>query len=189
MESKSRKCILLGYGRATKGYRLYDPLKKKVFFSRDVIFNEELCGLRDLFQTQSEPWSPVYLECSGESLETAERSVPTSQQSESTETEEPCVPAVRRSERTRKQTDFYGVWCNMSDVREPKSVDDALTNQHWLDAMKVEYNSLIENEGWELEELPEGREAVGSKWVFKVKRNADGFFERCKACLVAQGYS
>ena len=34
----------------------------------------------------------------------------------------------------------------MSDVRELKSVDDALTNQHWLDTMKVEYNSLIENE-------------------------------------------
>ena len=49
LESKSRKCVLLGYGRATKGFRLYDPLKKKVFVSRDVIFNEKRCGLRDLF--------------------------------------------------------------------------------------------------------------------------------------------
>ena len=55
--------------------------------------------------------------------------------------------------------------------------------------MKVEYNSLIENEVWELEELPEGRETVGSKWVFKIKKTADGSFERCKAHLVAQGYS
>ena len=55
LESKSRKCILLEYGRATKVYRLYYPLKKKVFFSRVTIFNEEQCGLRDLFQTQSEP--------------------------------------------------------------------------------------------------------------------------------------
>jgi len=30
---------------------------------------------------------------------------------------------------------------------------------------------------------------VGSKWVFKVKTNADGSIESCKACLVAQGYS
>ncbi len=38
-------------------------------------------------------------------------------------------------------------------------------------------------------ELPEGRKCVGSKWVFKVKTNADGSTERCKARLVAQGYS
>ena len=38
LDSKSRKCILLGYGTTTKGYRLYDPLKKKLFHSRDVIF-------------------------------------------------------------------------------------------------------------------------------------------------------
>ena len=55
--------------------------------------------------------------------------------------------------------------------------------------MKVQYNSLIENEVWELEELPEGQETVRSKWVFKAKKNADGSFERCKACLVAQSYS
>ena len=30
---------------------------------------------------------------------------------------------------------------------------------------------------------------MGSRWVFKVKTNADGSIERCKACLVALGYS
>ena len=42
--------------------------------------------------------------------------------------------------------------------------------------MKVEYNFLTENKVWELEELLEGWETVGSKWVFNVKKkNADGF--------------
>ena len=30
LDSKSRKCVLKGYGTTTKGYRLYDPLKEKV---------------------------------------------------------------------------------------------------------------------------------------------------------------
>ena len=37
--------------------------------------------------------------------------------------------------------------------------------------------------------MPEGRKVIGSKWVFKVKRNADGSVEKHKARLVAQGSS
>ena len=40
LDSKSKRCILLGYGSETKGYRLYDVEKGKVLHSRDVIFNE-----------------------------------------------------------------------------------------------------------------------------------------------------
>ena len=38
--SKAKKCILLGYGEETKGYRLYDVENKKILYSRDVRFNE-----------------------------------------------------------------------------------------------------------------------------------------------------
>ena len=74
-------------------------------------------------------------------------------------------------------------------VSRSQCVSDAITNQEWADAMKAEIDSLHDNRVWDLVQLPEGRKAVGSKWVFKVKTNADGYVERCKACLVAQGYS
>ncbi|KAF2345651.1 Integrase catalytic core [Trinorchestia longiramus] len=40
LDSKSRTCVLLGYGSGTKGYRLYDFNAKRVLLSRDVVFNE-----------------------------------------------------------------------------------------------------------------------------------------------------
>ena len=59
----------------------------------------------------------------------------------------------------------------------------------WTDAMEGEMESLHVNEVWDLMELPKDRKAIGSKWVFKVNRSANGVVERHKACLVAQGYS
>ena len=44
LDPKSKRCIFLGYGATTKGYRLYDPLKKRGCLSRDVIFHENKCG-------------------------------------------------------------------------------------------------------------------------------------------------
>ena len=95
----------------------------------------------------------------------------------------------RHSEWVRKQIEFYGYQCNVTDIKEPKSVSEAQANQIWADAMKNEIDSLHDNNVWELVELPVDRKPVGSKWVFKVKTNADGSIERCKAHLVAQGYS
>ena len=40
-DAKARKCIFLGYGKETKGYRLYNPVQQKILHSRDVRFNEE----------------------------------------------------------------------------------------------------------------------------------------------------
>ena len=42
----ARRCVLVGYGSEVKGYRLYDP-DRKVFFSRDVRFNESEVGFKD----------------------------------------------------------------------------------------------------------------------------------------------
>ena len=55
--------------------------------------------------------------------------------------------------------------------------------------MENKMKSLNENDVWNLVELPKDRKAVGSKWVFKFKVNANESIERYKTRLVAQGFS
>ena len=50
-------------------------------------------------------------------------------------------------------------------------------------------NSLIENKTWDIVERPPGVNAIGGKWIFKEKRDANGEISRYKARLVAQSFS
>jgi hypothetical protein len=54
--------------------------------------------------------------------------------------------------------------------------------------MDEEFASLLENGTWELEKLLLGFKALPVKWVYKIKRDANGNIERYKARLVAKGY-
>ena len=75
---------------------------------------------------------------------------------------------------------------------EPKTVDQALNgpdSAKWKDAMQKEYDSLLKNGVFSLVPSPKDRNIVDNKWVFKIKRNADGSVERFKARLVARGFS
>ena len=45
LDVKAKRCVLLGNGTTVKGYRLYCPQDKKVFYSRDVKFDESKVGL------------------------------------------------------------------------------------------------------------------------------------------------
>ncbi|CAI7764249.1 unnamed protein product [Closterium sp. NIES-54] len=72
-----------------------------------------------------------------------------------------------------------------ADLKEALESSDA---EEWKKAMESELKSIEENGTWELVELPEGHKAITSKWLFKIKSDADGKIERYKSRLVAKGY-
>lgn len=72
---------------------------------------------------------------------------------------------------------------------EPASVEAALEENCWKDAMKAELQSIRENNTWTLTDLPKGQHAIGLKWVFKAKRDPAGNIVEHKARLVAKGYA
>ena len=51
LDSKAIPCIFVGYGYAKFGYKLWDPEKKKMIKSRDVVFHENE-NLVDLEKTE-----------------------------------------------------------------------------------------------------------------------------------------
>ncbi|GAA0175014.1 transmembrane signal receptor [Lithospermum erythrorhizon] len=65
----------------------------------------------------------------------------------------------------------------------------ASKSQKWQQAMNKELKVLEKTGTWELKSLPKGKQPIGCKWVYKIKRNPDGTVERYKARLVAKGYT
>ncbi|KAG5672409.1 hypothetical protein PVAND_002540 [Polypedilum vanderplanki] len=104
---------------------------------------------------------------------------------------------VRRSGRVTagklpshlKDYELYQVLSINSEPRTYKQAIQSEDKDKWIAAMDQEIKSLCDNDAWCLVDLPVGRKAVGSKWVFKKKEDQEGNIIEYKARLVAQGYS
>ena len=74
-------------------------------------------------------------------------------------------------------TTFENAWYHKDDAERKK----------WQDAISLEFNQMMKNEVWNrkgLSELPNGRKGIGTRWIFKIKK--DGVY---RARLVAKGYN
>ena len=71
---------------------------------------------------------------------------------------------------------------------EPTTYEKAIEgadSTEWIKAMNEEFDSLEKMGTWEEARLPAGRKAISCKWVYRIKRDADGNPTRYKARLVA----
>ena len=53
--------------------------------------------------------------------------------------------------------------------------------------MQSKFDAIMKNGTWPLVDLPVGKKAIGTKWVFKLKHKPDGSIECHKAC--GKGYA
>jgi hypothetical protein len=77
-------------------------------------------------------------------------------------------------------------------ISEPLTYEQAINSsnsEEWQDAMKCEYDALVTNNVWDLVDRPLDKNIVKCKWVYKVKYDASGNFDRYKARLVARGFT
>ena len=110
------------------------------------------------------------------------------------ETSDQVTTEPRRSTRVRSAPEWYGnpvLEVMLLDHDEPTNYEEAMMSPDsakWLEAMKSEIGSMYENKVWTLVDLPDDRQAIENKWIFKKKTDADGNVTVYKARLVAKGF-
>lgn len=100
----------------------------------------------------------------------------------------------RKSSRTKKKPKPC-ICCNlvrcMTKV-EPISYEDAVNSEQakdWKNSMEEEMGNMKRNNAWEIVRRPTKQTVIGSKWVYKIKKNEKGEIVKNKSRLVALGYS
>ncbi|GJX02679.1 putative ribonuclease H-like domain-containing protein [Tanacetum coccineum] len=71
---------------------------------------------------------------------------------------------------------------------EPKTISQALEDESWVEAMQEELLQFKLQKVWILVDLPFGKKAIGTKWVFRNKRDERSIVVKNKARLIAQGF-
>ncbi|KAK2363219.1 hypothetical protein QL285_088223 [Trifolium repens] len=91
--------------------------------------------------------------------------------------------------RTRRSFQVNENVLAMISQIEPKSIDEAIIDESWIEAMKEELLQFEKNEVWKLVPCPPDHSIIGTRWVFRNKLDENGKVIRNKARLVAQGYN
>ncbi|KAM1902395.1 hypothetical protein ACFX14_031111 [Malus domestica] len=97
----------------------------------------------------------------------------------------------RRGKRIKVSKNFGPDFISFLSENEPRTFTEAMSSSEaplWKEAIKSEMESIMENNTWELVDLPPGSKPIGHKWIFKKKLKADGTIDKFKARLVAKGY-
>lgn len=210
LDDKSHSCIFFGVSEESKGYRLYDPVSKKIVISRDVVFEEDKkWNWDESYQEQTlldlewgdekehgedEPEGDAELDAEESSVE----DVPVVLRRPDVENPEPSNAVRTRRPPVWMGDYFSGEGLSDEDIEvnrvlfassDPVCYEEAVKDEKWKLAMDSEMQSINKNETWCLTDLPKGAKKIGVKWVYKTKLNELGEVEKHKARLVAKGYA
>ncbi len=99
---------------------------------------------------------------------------------------------TRSATHTQENINYALKAMESSELLEPNHYKDVMNSpdrSKWEDAIRQEFDSFVKNKVFELAVLPPGKNVVGSRYVFKIKRNEDGTIKKFKARIVARGFT
>lgn len=94
-----------------------------------------------------------------------------------------------RNKSKQQNTVNFLLMANIHSVFELQRYSQAKGILETEKAIEAEHQSPLKNNTWVLFDLPPGKKPISYKWVYKVQYNADKTLDKCKARLVAMGFS
>ncbi|GKE00386.1 putative ribonuclease H-like domain-containing protein, partial [Tanacetum coccineum] len=85
--------------------------------------------------------------------------------------------------------DEDGITCLTNTEKNTKKVIQALTDPSWIEAIQDKLLQFKLQQVWTLVDLPYDKRAIGTKWIYRNKKDERGIMVRNKARLVAQDYT
>src|SRR3990170_3184182 len=198
LEPKADKCVFIGYPKETVGYTFYHRSEGKVFVAKNGSFLEKEFLSKEVSGRKVELDEVIVPPLDSSTSQKEIFVTPTQTREEVNDDDHEASDQVttepRRTTRTRSAPEWYGnpvLEVMLLDNGEPMNYEEAMASPNfdkWLEAMKSEIGSMYENKVWTLVDLPEDRQAIENKWIFKKKTDADGNVIVYKARLVAKGF-
>ncbi|KAL0846891.1 hypothetical protein Bca101_020137 [Brassica carinata] len=85
--------------------------------------------------------------------------------------------------------EHYAFMVSLDESYVPRSYEEAMLIQEWRDSVNAEADAMVRNDTWYESELPKGKRAVSSRWIFTIKYLPNGQIDRRKTRLVARGFT
>lgn len=95
---------------------------------------------------------------------------------------------LTRSKTKVVSTCFLASTDTSTEAIKPSTYKEAAQSSKWKTAMLDEFQALQKQATRSLVPLPPSKSAIGSKWVYRIKKNSDDTIARYKARLVAKGF-
>ncbi|GJX04749.1 reverse transcriptase domain-containing protein [Tanacetum coccineum] len=98
------------------------------------------------------------------------------------------VSYIHKQNRTNHKDHQNCLFACFLSQEEPKTISQALQDESWVEAMQEELLQFKLQKVWVLVDLPYGKKVIGTKWVFRNKRDERSIVVKNKAWLIAQGF-
>ncbi|GJY65597.1 putative ribonuclease H-like domain-containing protein [Tanacetum coccineum] len=98
------------------------------------------------------------------------------------------VSYIQKQRRNNHKDFQHCLFACFLSQNEPKKISEALEDESWVDAMQEELLQFKIQKVWILVGLPYGKKVIGTKWVYRNKKDERGVVVGNKARLVALGH-